>query len=242
MPFLSVKVDSVAAVRNVRKLKEPTPSQAAVLAELSGADGITCHLREDRLYIRDRDFYILKEVAGSRLTLQIAPDDELLERALEVKPWMVTLMPFAGSDAVFEKGITFEKERDRYADAASSLHEAGIIVTYFVDPESEAIKEAARVKADAVELNLYDYAGAVTDEDIDAELNRLEQMAQLAAKLGMNVFAGNGLNYRNIGPVAELSVFDRFTVGYAIISRALMTGMDRAVSDMLELISCTGEN
>jgi len=242
MSFLSVKVDYIAAVRNIGKLKEPAPTQAAVLAELAGADGITCHLREDRLYTRDRDFYILKEIIKGRFTLQIAPDEELLERAVEVKPDMVTLMPFAGDEAMFSKGIDPDKDADRYAEAAASLGETGIKVCYFVDPESEAVKDAARAKTDAVELNLYDYVKAGTDEDIESELNRIEQMAQLARKLGMKVIGANRLNYRNIRPLVELGVFDGFTVGYAVISRAMMVGIDRAVRDMLELINRSGED
>ncbi|PKK84123.1 MAG: pyridoxine 5'-phosphate synthase [candidate division Zixibacteria bacterium HGW-Zixibacteria-1] len=237
MPSLSVKVDHIAAVRNVKKAKEPAPSQAAVLAELAGADGITCHLREDRKYIRDRDFYILKEVVQTGLTLQIAPDEELLERALEVKPAIVTLMPFSGDDSAMGKGIDLANYGDHYAGAATSISEADIKVCYFIDPDSDAIKDAARVKAHAVEFNMHDFTMAGTDEDIKSELNRLEQMAQLAEKLGMKAWGGNGLDYKNIRLLVELGVFERFTIGYAITSRAVLIGMDRAVRDMLDIIN-----
>jgi len=242
MSLLSVKVDYIAAVRNAIKSKEATPSQAAVLAELAGADAITCHLREDRQFIRDRDFYILKEVVKGGLNLQIAPDDDLLERAREVKPRMVTLMPFTDDNTVLSQGIDFEKNGDRYANAAGLLIEAGIRVCYFVDPDNEAIRDAARVKADAVELNLHDYFKAKSDEEIESELNRLEQMTQLAAKLGMKVFGGNGLNYSNIRGLVELGGFDSFIIGYAIVSRAMMVGMDRAVRDMLDLLNRPAED
>lgn len=237
MSSLSVKVDYVAAVRNVKKAKEPAPSQAAVLAELAGADGITCHLREDRLYIRDRDFYILKEVVHTGLTLQIAPEEELLDRALEVKPQIVTLMPYSRDESVPDSGIDVANFRDRYSRAAESIIGADIKVCYFIEPDSEAVKDAARVKAHAVELNVHDYIEAKTEEEIKSELTRLEQMAQLADKLGMKAWAGNGLDYRNIRPLAELGVFKRFTVGYAIISKAVMVGMDRAVRDMIDAIN-----
>ncbi|MEW5925250.1 MAG: pyridoxine 5'-phosphate synthase, partial [Candidatus Zixiibacteriota bacterium] len=223
-------------VRNVKKAKEPAPSQAAVLAELAGADSITCHLREDRLYIRDRDFYILKEVVQTGLTLQIAPEEELLERALEVKPEIVTLMPYSRDESVPDTGIDLANYQDRYAKAAESIIGADVKVCYFIEPDSEAVKDAARVKAHAVQFNAHEYIRAKTEEEIKSELTRLEQMAQLADKLGMKVWAGNGLHYKNIRPLAELGVFERFTVGYAIISRAIMVGMDRAVRDMLDII------
>ncbi|UCD95549.1 MAG: pyridoxine 5'-phosphate synthase, partial [Candidatus Zixiibacteriota bacterium] len=128
MALLFVKVDSVASLRAVRKHKLPDPSHAAVFAELAGADGIVCHIREDRLHIRDRDFYVLKEVVKSRLNLQIAPADDLVECALEVKPWMVTLMPFTQDEKVISKGIDTKEDGGLCSDTTSRLKEAEIEV------------------------------------------------------------------------------------------------------------------
>jgi pyridoxine 5-phosphate synthase len=236
MSALSVKVDYVAALRSIKKLKEPDPIQAAVIAELAGADSITAHLREDRRYIRDRDVYILKELVKTRFTLQMAPTDDMMELALEVKPWRVTLMPSAGKGSVIENGIDLEKKSDLYAGAAGSLQNAGIDVCYFIDPEHEFIKAAARAKANAVELNSFAYATGKSAEESAAELELLEQAAQIASKLGMTVNCGGGLDYKNIPPLVDLDCFEEFTVGYAVTSRAVLVGYEFAVREMSELI------
>ncbi len=236
MSALSVKVDYVAALRSIKKLKEPDPIQAAVIAELAGADGIACHLREDRLYIRDRDVYILKELVKTRFTLQMAPTDDLMELALEVKPWRVTLMPFTDKNPIMDEGINLEKQADLYSEAAASLQNAGINVCYLSNPEPEFIKAAARAKVNAVELNAHVYSASGTDDDSAAELGTLEQTAQLAVKLGMSVNCGGGLNYKNISPLIDLDCFEEFTIGYAITSRAVLVGYEFAVREMAELI------
>jgi pyridoxine 5-phosphate synthase len=236
MSALSVKVDYVAALRSIKKQKEPDPIQAAVIAELAGADGITAHLREDRLYIRDRDVYILKEIVKTQFTLQMAPTEDLMELAHEVKPWRVTLMPFVESESAMKAGINLEKNADLYGSATESLRNAGINVCYFIDPDQNNIKEAARAKANAVELNAYAYAASKTDVDRAAELELLEPSAQIGTKLGMNVGCGGGLDYKNIPPLVDLDCFEQFTIGYAVTSRAVLVGYDFAVREMAELV------
>jgi len=236
MPSVSIKIDYAASLRNLRGIKEPDPSHPAILAEIAGADGISCHLREDRLHIRDRDIYILKEVSKTKFNLQIAPLDDLIERALEVKPSLVTLMPFETEFAYTEKGIDFTTNQDQYTAAAETLQSDGISICCFVDPDSDAVKGVARLKCEAVELNAAYYAGAKAVEESQAELDRLDQMAQLASKLGMAVRCGNSLNYRNIIPLIELDMISEFTIGHAVISRGLMVGMDRAVREIVDII------
>ncbi|MCP4705225.1 MAG: hypothetical protein GY865_11495, partial [candidate division Zixibacteria bacterium] len=186
-------------------------------------------------HIRDRDFYILKETVKSKLTVQIAPDSELIERVLEVKPHMVTLMPFLS-------GTSVEEKADLFASTAEEFSGAGIGVGYFVSPEVDSIKAAARGRANVVELDGSDYAKAISKGDIDTELDRLEQMAQLVSKLGMSPHCGNGLNYRNIRPLCDLDVFEEFTVGHAVISRAVMVGLDRAVGEMAGIVHAVPGN
>ncbi len=236
MSALSVKVDYVAALRGLKKLKEPDPIQAAVIAELAGADSISCCLREDRLYIRDRDVYILKELVKTRLTLQMAPAEDLMERALEVKPWRVTLMPFTSENPITEQGIDLEKQADVYAGAVESLRNAGINVCYFINPQHEFIKAAARANVNAVELNTHAYTTAKTTEDCVKELETLEQTAHITAKMGMCVNCGGGLDYKNIPPLADLDCFEEFTVGYALTSRAMLVGYEFAVRELAEII------
>jgi len=235
MSLVSIKVDYIASLREIKHLKEPDPAQAAVLAELAGADGISCHLREDRKHIRDRDLYLLKEMVKTKLTLQIEPVEDLIERALEVKPWLVTLMPFSDEDIIVQKGIDFENNRDLYAETSATLKGSGINVSYFIEPEIDAVKNAARAKIDAVELNAFRYISAETLETAEAELDRMEQMSQLASKLDLTVNCGNGLNYKNIRPLIDLGAIEEFTIGYSVISRALMIGMERAVREMVEI-------
>lgn len=235
MSLVSIKIDYIASLREIKHLKEPDPAQAAVLAELAGADGISCHLREDRKHIRDRDLYILKEMVKTKLTLQIEPVEDLIDRALEVKPWLVTLMPFSDEDIIVQKGIDFENNRDLYADTSATLKGSGINVCYFIDPEIDAVKNAARAKIDAIELNAFRYISAETLETAEVELDRMEQMSQLASKLDLTVNCGNGLNYKNIRPLIDLGTIEEFTIGYSVISRALMIGMERAVREMVEI-------
>jgi len=236
MSLLSVRVDHVAAIRYIRRLKEPDPSHAAVLAEIAGADGITCRLREDRLFIRDRDVYILKEMVKSKLTVQIAPVDDLIDRVIEVKPWMVTLVPAEAENPDENRGVDLDANRDKYAGCVTRLKEAGIHVGCLLDPDIEIVKNAARIKIDTVELNSNAYVYAADIETAEAELDKLEQMAQLAVKLGMTVYCGGWLNYHNIRPVVEMGLIDEFTVGHAIMARALRVGLDRAVREMVEIV------
>lgn len=235
MPLLSIKVDLIASLRYRKYIKEPDPTHAAVLAEIAGADGINCYVREDRQHIRDRDFYILKETVKSKLTVQIAPDSELLERVIEAKPHTVILMPFLSGTSVLEKGELF-------ASSAELIRQAGINIGYFISPEVDEVKAAARGKANIAFFDISDYAQAESNDNINEELERLEQTAQLASKLGMLPHCGNGLNYRNIRPVCNLDVFEEFTVGHAVVSKAVMVGMDRAVKEMAEIVHSANDN
>jgi pyridoxine 5-phosphate synthase len=236
MSLLSIKVDQFASLRQLRKTKEPDPAQAAVFAELAGADGITCHLREDRRHIRDRDIYILKEIVKSKLTIQVTPDEEIISRVIEVKPWMVTLMPGIEELRNSVRGINLADDNDLYADTVSRLHDEGINVGYFVDPDIDAIKSAARADVESVEICATDYSSAPSMTTAEAELDRLDQMARLASKLGMITSCAGGLNFHNIRPLAELESIEEFTVGHAIIARASLVGVDRSVREMAEMV------
>ncbi|MCX6826405.1 MAG: pyridoxine 5'-phosphate synthase [candidate division Zixibacteria bacterium] len=236
MSLISIKVDCIAALREIKHLKEPDPSQAAVIAELAGADGIGCHLREDRRYIRDRDLYLLKEMVKTKLNLQIAPVEDLIARALEVKPWMATLMPLAAEDVIIRQGVDWGNNSDLYFETAATLKGSGISVSCFIEPEIDDVKNAARAKFDAVELNTFKYVTADTLENAEMELDKLEQMVNLATKLNMAVNCGNGLNYRNIRPLAELGLIDEFNVGYSVIARAVMVGLERAVREIVDIV------
>jgi pyridoxine 5-phosphate synthase len=237
MPFLYLKVDSAALYRNLYEKENPDPSHIAVLAEMAGVDGVCCHLREDRMHITERDVYLLKEIVKTRLVLQIAPESDLIDLALEVKPWMVTLMPECSRKPYVEKGIEFQNNQEKYLDAGRKLNDSGINVCCYIDPDDDDVKEVARMRAYAVELCTYDYVSTSTGDEKENELDRLKQMAQLAEKLGMKAHCGGGLNYKNIFPIQERSSFAGFTIGNAIIGRAMMVGFEQAIEEMIDIVN-----
>lgn len=236
MALLTVNLDQVAALREVRKRREPDPSQAAVLAEMAGADGIAIQVRRDRKYVRDRDLYILREVVKNRLTIELPPAEEMIARALEVKPAMVTLVvDHADSDSPVS-GINFQAAPVDFGDLTLRFRGAGIGVCFFVEPDAESMKGAARAGADAVLINCGGFTYAVTLEDAQRELDRIDSAAQAASKAGLTVYAGRGINSKNVLALHELGLFDEFFVGHSIVARAVLKGMEAAVTEMLALV------
>jgi pyridoxine 5-phosphate synthase len=237
MAYLSVKLDHVAALREQRKIKTPDPAHAAVLAEIGGADGIMVHLRRDRRHFRDRDLYILREVVRTRLTVEITPTEENLSRIAEVKPYMAIFVPETDGEITTQSGLNVEIEADRLAESARRLQESGIRVATHIEPSTEAVRRAGRMKVDAVKLHTGLYATAKREEDGMAELARIERAAQAAGKIDLVVMAGQGLDYDNIRPLARLGVIDEYVIGQAIVARAVLVGMERAVRDMRDAIA-----
>lgn len=235
MAYLSVKLDHVAVLREARRKKSPEVSHAAVLAELGGADGITIHLRRDRRHIRERDLYILREVVRTRLTVETAPTEENITRMLEVKPYMVIFVPEVDKEITTQSGLTLNDGYDELEESARRLQEVGIKVGLLVDPEGEAVKRASKMKVEAVKLFTGGYANAESEEDGLTELGRLERTARTAGKADLMVLAGQGLDYINLPPLAKLGAIDEFVIGQAIVSRAVLIGMERAVSEMRDI-------
>jgi pyridoxine 5-phosphate synthase len=236
MVRLGVNVDHVATVRQARLAQEPDPVAAAVLVELAGADGIVCHLREDRRHIQDRDLKLLKQVVKTHLNLEMAATDEMVKIATEVLPDMVTLVPEKRQELTTEGGLDVVSNADRLREVIKELHAYNIVVSLFVDPDIHQIKAASQVEADYVELHTGEYANA---EDLNTqmeELQKLREMAAAASKLKLGVSAGHGLNYQNVRPVAEIPQVEELNIGHSIVARAVLVGMERAVREMLELI------
>jgi len=236
MAELSVKVDHIAYLRNYFQLNVPDPSHIAVLAEMAGADSIRCYLKNERSHIRERDVYLLKEIVKSRLNLCIAPISEFVDMAIEVQPWIVTLMPEDSDSAILKRGIDFEFAVEKCLRASETFQDNNINVAYFIEPEESDVKEAARGRAYAVELCADDYINAKNDEERQIEIDRLENMSELAIKLGMKTSCGSGLSYKNISALVELETFDSFSVGSAIIARAIMVGFEQAIDEMIDLV------
>jgi pyridoxine 5-phosphate synthase len=235
MPELGVNIDHVATLRQARKTYEPDPVWAAALAELGGADGITIHLREDRRHIQDRDLRVLRETVTVKLNLELACDPGVLEIACQVLPEQATLVPERREEVTTEGGLDAIGSRDAVGQAVDRLRQAGIFVSLFLDPDIPQIEAAAAMGADAVELHTGQYALA-KGADCQRELIKLVEAGRRICQLGMNLHAGHGLNYQNVGPVAQIDNMLELNIGHSIVSRAVMVGMDRAVREMKALI------
>jgi pyridoxine 5-phosphate synthase len=237
MARLGVNIDHVATLRQARGGREPEPLQAALLAELGGADGIVFHLREDRRHIRDRDLYHLREIIQTKLDLEMAATDEMAKIALEVKPDLVTLVPERRAELTTEGGLDVAAQREGLKEVVSLLHEGGIIVSLFIDPNMDQVKASHKINADYIEIHTGAYANATRLREQNHELEQIVQTAKMAAKLGLGVNAGHGLNYRNIKRLIAVQEIVEFNIGHSIISRALLVGVEQSVREMKAILS-----
>lgn len=236
MPLLSVNLDMVAAMREVRRTVEPDPAQVAVMAEISGVDGITVQVRRDRKNIRERDLYILKGVIKSRFTIEMPPVDDIIEKVLEIKPSMVTLVVDHADSSAPVSTIDFNSAQIDFKDIAARLSGVGINICFFVEPENDQIKKAAKNGASTVLINCAGYTGAQTIDAARSELDRIDKASQYASKNGLEVHCGRGLNYKNITPLVELNTIDEFVIGHAIFTRALLIGIEQSIEEITALL------
>jgi pyridoxine 5-phosphate synthase len=233
-PRLGVNIDHVATLRQARRVPDPDPVQAAILAELAGADGITVHLRSDRRHIQDRDVEILRQVVKTRLNLEMAATQEMLKIALTAKPHQVTLVPERREEITTEGGLDVVLNSVQLKPAVKMLEEGGIHVSVFVDPDLEQVKEAHRIDAHAIEINTAAYADARDEPGREAALRKTLDAARFGRKLGLAVHAGHGLTYENVRAVAALPEISELNIGHNIVARAVLVGMERAVREMRE--------
>jgi pyridoxine 5-phosphate synthase len=234
---LEVNVDHVATLRQARLGHEPDPVTAAALAELAGADGIIVHLREDRRHIQDRDLRILRQTVQTRLNLEMAATAEMLAIATEVKPNFVTLVPEKRQELTTEGGLNVAGQKESLRDYVKKLRDAGLTVSLFVDPDAAQINAAKEVGAQWVELHTGAYAEAQTETEAQRLFDELLDGARHARSLGLRVKCGHGLNYTNIKPFRGRPEFEEFSIGHSIMARAILVGMERAVREMVQLIS-----
>jgi pyridoxine 5-phosphate synthase len=233
MARLGVNIDHVATLRQARRVSEPDPVHAAVLAELGGAHGITVHLRADRRHIQDRDVELLKQVVKTRLNIELAASQEMVRVALTVRPNQVTLVPERREEITTEGGLDVVLNSVQLKPTVRTLRDGAIRVSLFVDPDLEQVKQAHRVDAEAVEINTAAYSDAQDERARAAALQRLVDAARLGRKLGLEVHAGHGLSYRNVRAVAALPEIGELNIGHNVVARALLVGMERAVREML---------
>lgn len=236
MARLGVNVDHVATIRQARGGAEPDPVTAAALAELAGAEGITVHLREDRRHIQDRDVMVLRRTVQTRLNLEMAATEEMVAVALKVVPDCVTLVPEKRQELTTEGGLDVARNRAALGRCIELLHQAGITVSLFVDPDLEQIKESARLKADCIEIHTGSYCSTRGREQA-GELAKIAEAVKAGRRVGLTVHAGHGLNYVNIRPVVALGGIEEYNIGHSIVARAVLVGMERAVREMVTLVN-----
>jgi len=231
---LGVNVDHVATLRQARGTSYPEPVVAAAVAEAAGAHQITVHLREDRRHIQDRDLRLLRETVQTLLNLEMAAPPEMVEIARDTVPDRVTLVPEKREERTTEGGLDVQGQLEPVREATARLQGAGIVVSLFIDPTPEQVKAAVRAGATAIELHTGDYCNQRQPAERVRELERLRDAARFAAKLGLEVAAGHGLDPRNVGPVAQIPEVTELNIGHAIICRAVFVGLDLAVKEMLQ--------
>ncbi|MBS1519263.1 MAG: pyridoxine 5'-phosphate synthase [Bacteroidetes bacterium] len=233
---LAINIDHVATIREARGEFEPDPVIAAGICEISGAEGIVCHLREDRRHINDRDLRLLKETVQTKLDLEMAATDEMVKIAIETLPEIVTLVPEKRSELTTEGGLNLSGDMQRYKDVISELKAKDILVSLFIDPEPVNVDYAIELSADIIEIHTGKYSNMRTEKDKLMELSKIASIASLASEQGLIVTAGHGLNYKNIIPIANIPEIQEVSIGHSLISRAVFTGLQKAVEDMLYLI------
>lgn len=236
MARLAVNVDHVATVRQARGTDEPDPVIAAGIAELAGAEGIICHLREDRRHIQDRDLRLLRRTVKTRLNMEMAAVDEMIQIALELRPDLVTLVPEKRQELTTEGGLDVLADHDRYREVVERLRKGGIPVSFFVDPEPSQIEAAHSAGGSVVEIHTGHYAEASSEKEAEERFMRIARAVESASGTGLEIAAGHGLNYTNIKRFQSLSGIGEYSIGHSIISRAVLVGMERAVRDMIDLV------
>ncbi len=234
--LLGVNIDHIATIRQARKTVYPDPVQAALTAEQAGADGITAHLREDRRHIQDRDIRLLKDMLNTRLNLEMAISDPMIKIASDIKPVACCLVPEKRQELTTEGGLDILSHLEQTKKACDHLKQAGIEVSLFIDPDTHQIDAALQCAAPVIELHTGEYANASGKQESLHELSRLQEAAQYAHSLGIQVNAGHGLTYHNVTQICRIPEMVELNIGHAIIGQALFSGLDLAVRDMKALL------
>ncbi len=233
MPDLIVNVDFAAAFRNLTPGRQPDPVSVAVLAEVAGAVGISARFTEDRRQIGDRDIRVLRETVQGRFSLGVAPTPEMMGLVLDVKPDEVVLIPDRPEEASSEGGLDLILDRSEITDTITTIRDSGIPVFLFVDPDPEHVKAAHRLNADGVQINAGIYAGHASPATRERLLARIVDAAKVAARLRLRVLAGRRLDYQTCRPLGALEEIEACIVGHSLMARALMTGIETAVREMV---------
>jgi len=235
---LAVNVDHVATIRQARGINEPDPVLAAGIAELAGAEGIICHLREDRRHINDRDLSLLRQTVKTKLNLEMAAVDEMVRIARDIRPELVTLVPEKREELTTEGGLDVNSNPDLYKKVVGELKERGIRVSFFIDPDPVQIKVAGKVGGDVVEIHTGHYSEARTESEAEERFLRIAQSVEIADELDLGISAGHGLNYVNVKRFEALPQIEEYSIGHSIVARAVYVGIEQAVREMIDLVEC----
>ncbi len=232
----SLNIDHFATVRNARGGQQPDPVAAALIAEQAGADGIVCHLREDRRHINERDVRLLRELIKTKLDLEMAATDEIIKIACDVGPELATLVPEKRQELTTEGGLNVIDNISRLKETIAELHESEIEVSLFVEPDLEQIDASAEINSDFIEIHTGVFANALSEEEQFDELERIRAAVKHAKKLGLGVNAGHGLDYHNIKVFREVPDIDEVSIGHAVVAHSMFVGIERAVKEMIALL------
>ncbi|MFP4081891.1 MAG: pyridoxine 5'-phosphate synthase [Candidatus Aminicenantes bacterium] len=234
---LAVNVDHFATIREARRHTEPEPVLAALLAEQAGAEGIVCHMRGDRRHIKERDLRLFRQVIKTKLNLEMAATEEMKKIALEVKPDVVSLVPERKEELTTEGGLDVLSNQEHLAPFIKELQKGGIRISIFVDPHTEQIETCRKLGVSLIEINTGRYADLKPGEERWQALAEIKQAARNGHKLGLEIHAGHGLDYKNIAPVVQIPEIKEFSIGFSIVARAALVGIDKAVREMVALIN-----
>ncbi|MBC8457399.1 MAG: pyridoxine 5'-phosphate synthase [Deltaproteobacteria bacterium] len=236
MARLAVNVDHVATVREARGIDEPEPVLAAVIAELAGAETIICHLREDRRHINDRDLHLLRQMVKTKLNMEMAAVEEMIEIAWKIKPDVSTLVPERREELTTEGGLDVKSNPEQYKTVVERLKSEGIEVSLFIDPDPAQIEIANQIGADIVEIHTGHYSEARSESEAEERFERIIKAVEISDKLKLGISAGHGLNYVNIKRFKSLPQVEEYSIGHSIVARAVLAGFEKAVREMVALV------
>ena len=234
---LGVNIDHIASIRQIRDGIEPDPVFAAFICQTAGADSIVVHLREDQRHIKERDLYILKEVVKTRLNLEMSTAGRIVDIACKVKPDQATLVPENRREVTTEGGLDVVTNSKKVAGVIDKLRKNNIAVSLFIDPVKSQIDASLKLRVDMIELHTGRYAEADTPASRKKYLDEIKRSADYAHQKGIVVNAGHGLDYYNVEPIARINYIEELNIGYSIICRAALVGLERAVREMKQMIA-----
>ena len=233
---LGVNIDHIATLRQSRLTRYPEPVVAAQIAEQAGADSITVHLREDRRHIQERDIDLLRQTMLTPMNLEMAVTEKMLAFAEQVKPEFCCLVPESREELTTEGGLDVAGQMDKVTEACTRLKQAGIRVSLFIDADDRQITASRDSGAEVIEIHTGHFADAAFGNETEAELAKIISGVVLAKSLGLKVNAGHGLNYQNVGQIAQIPDIEELNIGHGIIARAVFTGLDEAIREIKTII------